>query len=129
MDKSPHQLRNEILDYGLDELSKDIVPIRDTIDVLSQKWKVEVLTSIVLGNKRFKEIRSLLPDVSDKVLSSRLATMVEEKLILRKDMGDFAEYLPTEHGVKLYNVINRMRDWGKEHRRLCIGDFDLPGGK
>lgn len=129
MDQNTYQLHNGILNYGLEELAKDIVPVRDTIDVLSPKWKVEVLTSVVLGNKRFKEIRSLLPDVSDKVLSDRLSAMVQEKLITRNDNGDFAEYLPTEHGIALYEVIHRMRDWGKEHRRLCIGESVLPDGK
>ena len=132
MEQEIEQLRQEILNYGIDNLNADIVPIRDTIEVLSAKWKVEILTSILIGRTRFKDIKVQLPTISDKVLSERLETMLQEKLISRKEEYGYppkVSYEVTPHGIALYKVINMMRDWGKEHRALLIGLQNLPDGK
>lgn len=132
MNDEIEQLRQEILNYGIENLNADIVPVRDTIEVLSTKWKVEVLTSILIGRTRFKDIKAQLPTISDKVLAERLDTMLQEKLISRTEEYGYppkVSYQVTPLGISLYKVINMMRDWGKEYRATLLGRNNSPNGK
>lgn len=40
------------------ELCREVLAIGDTMDVLRSKWTVEVLTAIVCGSTRFKELQT-----------------------------------------------------------------------
>lgn len=39
-------------------LCREVMSITDTMDVLRAKWNVEILTAIICGQTRFKDIRS-----------------------------------------------------------------------
>ena len=95
-------------------LCREVLSITDTMDVLRSKWTVEVLTAIVCGNTRFKDIQEAVHGVSEKVLTDRLRQMQEDRLIM------------TDHGKRLFVIAYQMTEWGQEHRRLIL---DLPGGK
>lgn len=116
-------IKQEMLSYGIEGLTEDLVPLKDTLTIISFKWNIEILTAILLGNTRFSSIKKLVPDVSDKVLMDRLKLLADEHLIIRKEEYGFppkVEYELTEHALALYKVLHAMRDWGKEHRKICI---------
>ena len=50
------------------------------MDVLRSKWTVEVLTAILYGDTRFKDIQQAVHGVSEKVLTERLRQMVDDRL-------------------------------------------------
>ena len=54
-------------------LCREVMSITDTMDVLRSKWTVEVLTAIICGNTRFKDIQEAVHGVSEKVLTEREA--------------------------------------------------------
>ncbi len=111
------------------ELCREVMSITDTMDVMRAKWTVEVLTAIVCGNTRFKDIQEAVHGVSEKVLTERLRQMQEDKLIERHECYGYpprVEYLVTEHGKRLFVIAYQMTEWGQEHRRLIL---DLPVGK
>ena len=60
-----------------------MLSIGDTMDVLRSKWIVEILTAILCGNTRFKDILTAIHGMSDKVLTERLRQMVDDLLIER----------------------------------------------
>ena len=64
-------------------LCREVLSIGDTMDVLRSKWTVEVLTAILCGNTRFKDILTAIHGMSDKVLTERLRQMVDDRLIER----------------------------------------------
>ena len=110
-------------------LCHEVMSITDTMDVLRSKWTVEVLTAIVCGNTRFKDIQEAVHGVSEKVLTERLRQMQDDKLIERHECYGYpprVEYQVTEHGKRLFVIAYRMTEWGQEHRRLIL---DLPTGK
>ena len=59
-------------------LCREVMSITDTMDVLRSKWTVEVLTAIVCGNTRFKDIQEAVHGVREKVLAERLRQMQED---------------------------------------------------
>ncbi len=110
-------------------LCREVMSITDTMDVLRSKWAVEVLTAIVCGNTRFKDIQEAVHGVSEKVLTERLRQMQEDNLIERHECYGYpprVEYQVTEHGKRLFVIAYQMTEWGQEHRRLIL---DLPTGK
>ncbi|MBR6991211.1 MAG: helix-turn-helix transcriptional regulator [Bacteroidales bacterium] len=104
-------------------LCREVLSIGDTMDVLRSKWTVEVLTAILCGNTRFKDILTAIHGLSDKVLTERLRQMVDDRLIEKHECRGYpprVEYNLTDHGKRLYAIVYRMTEWGTEHRRLIL---------
>ncbi len=105
-------------------LCREVLSIGDTMDVLRSKWTVEILTAILCGNTRFKDILIAVHGLSDKVLTERLRQMVDDRLIEKHECRGYpprVEYRLTDHGKRLYVIVYRMTEWGTEHRRLMLG--------
>lgn len=105
-------------------LCREVTSIKDTMDVLRSKWTVEVLTAILCGDTRFKDIQQAVHGVSEKVLTERLRQMVDDRLIERHECYGYpprVEYRVTENGKRLFAIVYQMTEWGQEHRRLLIG--------
>ncbi len=105
-------------------LCREVLSITDTMDVLRSKWTVEILTAIICGNTRFKDILSSVKGISEKVLTDRLRQMQDDRLLEKHECYGYpprVEYLVTEHGKRLFVIVYQMTEWGKEHRRLILG--------
>lgn len=104
-------------------LCREVLSIADTMDVLRAKWNVEILTAILCGQTRFKDMLSAVKGISEKVLSDRLRQLANDKLIEKQECYGYpprVEYWLTEHGKQLYGLIYQMASWGLEHRRLML---------
>ena len=105
-------------------LCREVTSIGDTMDVLRAKWNVEILTAILCGQTRFKDIQEAVHGVSEKVQTERLRQMQDDRLIERHECYGYpprVEYLLTEHGKHLYAIVYQMTEWGLEHRRQMLG--------
>ena len=105
-------------------LCREVTSIGDTMDVLRAKWNVEILTAILCGQTRFKDIQEAVHGVSEKLLTERLRQMQDDRLIERHECYGYpprVEYLLTEHGKHLYAIVYQMTEWGLEHRRQMLG--------
>ncbi len=105
-------------------LCREVTSIGDTMDVLRSKWNVEILTAILCGQTRFKDIVTVVKGISEKVLSDRLRQLADDKLIDKHECYGYpprVEYRLTEHGKRLYGIVYQMTEWGMEHRRLILG--------
>ena len=101
-----------------------MLPIRDALDVISGKWKVVILTSIMQGNRRFGEIQRSIPEINPKVLSRELKDMEEHHLIRRTVHDDhpvLIEYVATDYSRSLKNVMMELHSWGVNHRKKILG--------
>lgn len=115
---------NEIASKDSQVLCREVLSIGDTMDVLRSKWTVEILTAILCGNTRFKDILTAVHGLSDKVLTERLRQMADDRLTEKHECYGYpprVEYNLTDHGKQLYVIVYRMTEWGLEHRRLMLG--------
>ncbi|WP_346868860.1 winged helix-turn-helix transcriptional regulator, partial [Clostridium sp. UBA5119] len=53
-------------------------------NLLSGKWKLLILWYLSYGTLRFSDIKKRLPKVTQKMLTSQLRSLEEDKLISRK---------------------------------------------
>ena len=71
-------------------LCREVMSITDTMDVLRAKWNVEILTAIICGQTRFKDILAVVKGISEKVLSDL------GEMFSLADLVKFAKHVPTE---------------------------------
>lgn len=85
------------------------------LDVISGKWKGVILFHLLKGTRRFNELRRLLPDVTQRMLTLQLRELEEDGVVQRKifqEIPPHVEYSLTEFGRTLEPVLLLMRDWG-----------------
>lgn len=103
---------------------KEIMAIHDTMDVLSGKWKISIISSICYYNeRRFSEILNDLNGISNKQLSKELKELEQNKLVKRKVLDSqpvTVQYSLTEYGLSLKNIIYDLATWGTNHRQVII---------
>jgi len=105
-----------------------IKAIHDTMDVLSGKWKISIISSICYYNqRRFSDILNDLNGISNKQLSKELRELEQNKLIKRTVLNTqpvSVQYNLTEYGSSLQSLIHDLADWGVKHRQVIIGEKD-----
>ena len=93
-------------------------PVETTLTLIGDKWKVLILRDLLLGTKRFGELRKSIGTVSQKVLTTQLRQMEQCGLVIRTVYAEVpprVEYTLTELGYSLKPVLDAMRTWGKEY--------------
>jgi DNA-binding HxlR family transcriptional regulator len=113
--------------YNHTECMGMILPVRDALDVLNGKWKLPILIALNLGNKRFGEIAREIPKITDRMLSKELRDLELHGLVKRTlydTIPVVIEYTTTEYGHSLESVIRELRNWGIEHRKRVIENYN-----
>ncbi len=96
-----------------------VKPVRDTLDIISGKWKLPIIISISIGNDRFTDIQDSIPGITPKVLAKELKELESNQLIKRTIVGDYpvkVVYEPDVYAETLNPIIFAMKDWGINHR-------------
>ncbi|SFL69416.1 transcriptional regulator, HxlR family [Paenibacillus sp. 1_12] len=93
-----------------------------TLSVIGGKWKMLILWYLGKeGTKRFGELKSLIPDITQRMLVSQLREL-EEDLIVHREVYPVVppkvEYSLTEVGQSLMPILVSMYDWGKNYMEL-----------
>jgi DNA-binding HxlR family transcriptional regulator len=101
-----------------------IMGIRDAIEVISGKWKVQIIGTLLFGGKkRFMDLIREVDGIAAKMLSKELQDLETHQLVKRTVMETkpiTVEYEITEYGKSLEPVIMSIADWGFGHRRKIM---------
>lgn len=88
--------------------------IARTMEVIGDAWTPLILRDIAIGITRFDALQRDL-GISRKVLSERLAALIEHGVLAREPYQDKPtryDYHPTEKGADLAFVLLAMQSWG-----------------
>jgi DNA-binding HxlR family transcriptional regulator len=94
--------------------------------VISGAWAVNVIWSLRAGPRRFNELRTDIPPISAKVLSTRLSELEQRGVLVRKVKATSppsVEYSLTELGVELVPALEAIVEVG--HRLKTLGHGEL----
>jgi DNA-binding HxlR family transcriptional regulator len=83
-------------------------------DLLGQRWTLLVVRELVLGPKRFTDLRTGIPDLSPNVLGQRLRELEGARILRRRRLAPPAAsqvYELTEWGHELEPVILALGRW------------------
>ncbi len=97
-----------------------VLALNDTLNVMSGKWKLPIIASLMFGKKRFKELERDIPKITPRMLSKELKDL-ELNGMVRRTVYDSTpvtvEYELTKSGMTLSEVLDTMMEWGVQHRR------------
>jgi len=85
----------------------DACGLAHALELIGERWALLVLRELMLGARRFSELKADLPGISANVLTQRL-TELEKRGLVRKTK------LPPPASVQVYEAT----DWGMEARPL-----------
>ncbi|SEO51730.1 helix-turn-helix domain-containing protein [Mucilaginibacter sp. OK283] len=124
MEVKEQYLENLQAQLSQEKYAQMLLPLQDALDILSGKWKLQIIFSLKLGRKRFKEIQRSIPGITPKMLSKELKELEINELAKRfvydtKPMT--VEYELTDYGQSLKPVVSELYKWGSTHRKRIIG--------
>lgn len=99
-------------------LKYNICPMALVQELVSGKWKILILWYLSSKTLRFSEIKKRLPQITQKMLTSQLRSLEEDKLISRKVypvIPPRVEYSLTEIGQKIIPVLEIMHSFGSSY--------------
>lgn len=97
--------------------------VRDTLDVVSGKWKLVIFSVLLERKRRFKELSRDI-GISPCILSKELQAMEANGLVKRTVCDTrpvTVEYESTPHSQTLLAVVQALGDWGYLHHEAVVG--------
>jgi DNA-binding HxlR family transcriptional regulator len=85
------------------------------LDLVGERWALLVVRELVLGPKRFKDLREGLPGIATNVLTQRLRQLEEAGVVSRRVLpppAGSAIYELTDHGRELVPILLSLGRWG-----------------
>jgi DNA-binding HxlR family transcriptional regulator/putative sterol carrier protein len=89
--------------------------IARALELVGERWALLLVRDLILGPKRYTDLRRGLPRIPSNVLSARLkeleqAGIVRRRLLAQPDRG--VVYELTEYGRELEDIVIRLGLWG-----------------
>jgi DNA-binding HxlR family transcriptional regulator len=84
------------------------------VELIGKRWTGAILLVLLDGPLRFSEIRHLVPDLSDRLLSERLKELEAEAIVERTVIDDIpvrVEYSLTDKGEALQPAVRALKSW------------------
>jgi DNA-binding HxlR family transcriptional regulator len=97
------------------------------LDRVGERWALLVVRDLLLGPKRFTDLRTGLPQVSPDVLSQRLRELEQAGVVQRRKLAPPAAsqvYELTDWGRELEPVVLALGRWGSR-APFPLGDGEL----
>jgi len=108
---------------NLSQCARELKAIQDTMDILSGKWKISIMSCLRFGKKRFKNLQLEVKGIGSKMLSKELQELEVNGLVKRTVLNTkpvMIEYEITEYGQTLNPIISEMSTWGIQHRQRIL---------
>ncbi|MDT8862695.1 helix-turn-helix transcriptional regulator [Alkalihalobacillus sp. MEB130] len=86
------------------------------IEILGKRWTGLIIRVLLDGPKRFKDIKTQIPDMSDRILTERMKELEQQDIVTRAVFPEKPvriEYSLTEKGLALQPVIESIQSWGE----------------
>jgi DNA-binding HxlR family transcriptional regulator len=102
----------------LDQRSPCCALYHHAVELIGKRWTGAILLMLMDGPLRFSEIRQLVPDVSDRLLSERLKELENEEIVVRHVYDETPvriEYELTAKGQALQPALTALKSWSHTH--------------
>src|SRR5918911_4085171 len=89
--------------------------IAPALDLVGERWALLVVRELVLGPKRFSDLREGLPGIATNVLSQRLRELERDGVVVRRRLPPPAAssvYELTDYGQDLVPILLALGRWG-----------------
>ncbi len=90
-----------------------------TLNIIGGKWKPIILYHLGNeGTKRFGELRQMMPNITQKMLTQQLRELERDGLVHRRVYAEVppkVEYSLTEFGQSIIPIIRTLGQWGQSY--------------
>ena len=95
------------------------------IELVGRRWSGAILWALLAGPRRFAELSTAVPGISDRLLSQRLRELereglVERSVALRAPVR--VSYALTAKGCALEGSIRALHDWAQDWNGAGLAD-------
>lgn len=101
------------------------VGVEAALEVMGGKWKPLIIYHLMTGRKRTSELRRLIPDITQKMLTAQLRALEKDEIITRQvyqEIPPKVDYELTPYGWGLKPALDHLCYWGEEHLDKIYGD-------
>lgn len=101
------------------------VGVEAALEVMGGKWKPLIIYHLTTGRKRTSELRRLIPEITQKMLTTQLRGLEKDEIVQRKVYSEIppkVEYELTDYGWGLKPALDLLCYWGEEHLDKVYGD-------
>ncbi|WP_228275845.1 winged helix-turn-helix transcriptional regulator [Gracilibacillus oryzae] len=92
---------------------------RLALTVIEGKWKLIILCHLERkGTKRFGELKKLIPNITQKMLTNQLRELEHDGLVHREVypvVPPKVEYSLTDQGDNLLPILHKLEEWGRNY--------------
>jgi len=102
------------------DCNKTNCPVVATLDIIGGKYKALILWHLVAGTRRFGELRKLIPQATQKMLTQQLRELEEDNLIIRTVypvVPPKVEYQLSDLGKSIKPILDTMYRWGTDYMK------------
>jgi len=119
------------------DCTKTNCPVAATIGMIGGKYKALILWRLVGGALRFGELRRLIPQATQKMLTQQLRELEEDRLVVRTVypvVPPKVEYELSGLGNSIKPILDAMYAWGTEYMKAngidanCFMTEEQPAG-
>ncbi|WP_010252640.1 winged helix-turn-helix transcriptional regulator [Myroides injenensis] len=96
------------------------------ISIIGGQWTMAICCYLLEGKMRFGEIKKVLPNITERVLTLQLRKLEDHNIIFRTvypEVPPRVEYELTSIGLKLSPIIKALGQWGAEHKEVNNKSF------
>jgi DNA-binding HxlR family transcriptional regulator len=107
------------------ERKKYNISVEATLEVIGGKWKCVILCHLTHGKKRTSELKRLMPNITQKMLTQQLRELEADGVINRivyNQVPPKVEYELSEYGRSLEGILDMLCAWGANHINKVYGD-------
>jgi DNA-binding HxlR family transcriptional regulator len=97
--------------------------IARALDAIGERWALLVVRELVLGPKRFTDLRAAL-GASPNVLTQRLGELEAAGVVQRRQAGG-ALYELSEWGKELHPILLQLGRWGARSSQRPLGELSV----
>jgi DNA-binding HxlR family transcriptional regulator len=102
-----------------EKISRNIqCPAQATLEVLGGKWKGLILFHLRNEPKRFNQLKSSIPGVTQRMLAKQLRELEADEIVNRKiykEIPPKVEYSLTAFGLTLRPILEALHGWGASY--------------
>lgn len=98
-------------------------PVEAALDIIGGKWKAILLFRILEETRRFGELRKLVPNMTQRMLTNQLRELESDGLISRKvypQVPPKVEYSITKLGASLEPVLLALKIWAEKNKGVTM---------
>lgn len=93
------------------------VRFHKAVELIGRRWSGAIIQMLLQGPSRYAELRTAIPDITDRMLSERLRELEEEKIVARTVIPETpvrVEYSLSAKGRALAPALDAIGHWAEK---------------